>query len=192
MKTTMILLGGVPGIGKTTLAYQLALYFHVDKVISLDILKEATKEYIPFKDCPYLYTTTHEAYQIESLDPIHGFKKHCQTIQDFLDPLLAKMTDERAIIVEGAQLTPDFLGHIDLEKFTPIYFNLYSHSANTLLNRYEMKNKIRTYHWAENIETIIQMQKYLLTFSKVNHCSIDRPLLFERISEKIKPYMEET
>lgn len=191
MKTIIIFLGGVPGTGKTTLSYQLALYFHIDKVISLDVLKEITKRYVSIEDCPYLYSTTHEAYQIESLDPIAGFKKHCQVIQDLLEPSLKKMTDEHAIIVEGAQLTPDFLKHIDLEKFTPIYFNLYSHSTNTLLERYKMKNKIRSYHWADNIGIIIQIQKYLLNFSNVNHYSIDKPLLLEHISKKIKPYMEE-
>ena len=46
MKTNIILLGGVPGTGKTTLAYQLALHFHIDKVISLDVLKETSKRFI--------------------------------------------------------------------------------------------------------------------------------------------------
>lgn len=57
MKTKLILLGGVPGTGKTTLAYKLALALKIDKVISIDILKamlKTSKE--PLSD--YLLTTT--------------------------------------------------------------------------------------------------------------------------------------
>ena len=35
----LILLGGIPGVGKTTIAYELARTYKIDKVISIDILK---------------------------------------------------------------------------------------------------------------------------------------------------------
>ena len=77
MKTKIIFIAGVPGIGKTTLSYQLALHYHIDKVISLDVIKEAAKTFIPNINDPYLNSTTHESYKIENISPIAGFIKHC-------------------------------------------------------------------------------------------------------------------
>lgn len=42
---TIIFLGGIPGTGKTTLAYHLATKYRIDKVLSLDIMKSILKEY---------------------------------------------------------------------------------------------------------------------------------------------------
>ena len=42
----LILLGGIPGVGKTTIAYELARIYKIDKVLSIDILKNIIKKYL--------------------------------------------------------------------------------------------------------------------------------------------------
>ena len=163
MKTKIIFIGGVPGIGKTTLSYQLALHYHIDKVISLDVIKEAAKIFIPNIDDPYLNSTTHESYKIENISAIAGFVKHCEHVQRYLLEILPQFSNDNIIIIEGAQLTADIINKIDREKIIPIYFNLYCHSKEFLLDRYEQKNKIRHYNWSENIENIWSIHQYLLT-----------------------------
>ena len=37
----LILIGGIPGTGKTTLAYELAIKNKIDKVVSIDTIKAA-------------------------------------------------------------------------------------------------------------------------------------------------------
>ena len=38
----LILLGGIPGVGKTTIAYRLASIYKIDKVLIIDILKNVS------------------------------------------------------------------------------------------------------------------------------------------------------
>lgn len=182
MKKLIIFIGGVPGTGKTTLSHQLALKFHIDKVLSLDILKETLKSFIGCEDDPYLYSTTHESYQIDGLSPVDGFKKHCERIQSYLLPLLLRITKDHVILVEGAQLTPDILTQIDQNLFIPVYLNLYCEEKETLLKRYEKKCKIRKYGWADNIVVICKIQEYLLSFTNVFHLPSDEHIYRKSLS----------
>lgn len=181
MKTIVIFIAGVPGTGKTTLAYQLALSLKIDKIISLDLLKNFTKHYITQEGNPYLYTTTHEAYLVEKLTPVNGFKIHCQTLEDILLPLLNEMCDEHVIIVEGAQLTPEIQKKLNSDKFYSIYINLFSSNSKKLLERYQLKGKMRAYNWADNIEIILLIQDYLLSLTDTNNYSIEQDDLLDSI-----------
>lgn len=186
----IIFIGGVPGTGKTTLAHQLAINFHIDKVLSLDIMKETLKSFVGCENDPYLYSTTHEAYQIEGLNPVDGFNKHCECIQSYLLPLLMRMQNDSIVLVEGAQLTPDILQKIDTSIFVPIYINLYCEKKETLLERYEKKCRIRKYRWADNIDIICAIQEYLLTSKRVFHLSSNEKV-YETAISIITKIMEE-
>jgi hypothetical protein len=53
-----------------------------------------------------------------------------------------------------------------------IYINLYS-TKNELLNRYEIKSKLRSSNWVNNIEIINEISEYLLSNSMINILSYD-------------------
>lgn len=159
----IILIGGIPGTGKTTLAYELALINKIDKVISIDTIKASAQCFISNSVDPYLYTTTHEAYTLERLSVIDGYKKHCQAIWKYLLPVIQKTQDEKCIIVEGAQIHKEFLTVLQLIGITDIlYVNLYIHDEQQLKDRYHMKEKIRRYDWIGNLDNILTIQQYLL------------------------------
>lgn len=158
----IIFLGGVPGVGKTTIAYKLALKYHIDKVISLDVFKTMLKSY---SNDPYVNTTTHEAYKIENLSVVEGFKKHCQIINNYYYQMLKKF-NEHAIIVEGATVTTEFVQMFKDNEY--IYINLSVRDKNILLNRYDEKLKMRKGKWKDNIENILKINEYLQNQSTIN------------------------
>ena len=114
MKTKLILIGGVPGTGKSTIAYHLALKLKVDKVLSTDMVKIFTKTYCKNID-KYLFTTTHEAYKLENLSIIDGYRKHSKVINEQVLKVLDNIKD-KVIIIEGSTLNKDLLNIIDKEK----------------------------------------------------------------------------
>lgn len=163
--TKIIFISGIPSSGKSTFAKRLALEKHIDKVIDLDVLKSTCKLFVKNSDEPYLYTTSHEACNLEKLNIIKGFNKYCRCIQKYLIKLLNTLTKEKIVIVEGAQLTPEILKKLDKRKFCFEYITLIV-NEETLKNRINEKLKIRQGNWLDNFENIITIQKYLIKVSK--------------------------
>lgn len=182
MKTKLILLGGVPGTGKTTVAYELALKLKIDKVVSVDMVKAMTRTYKELFS-PYVFTTTHEAYKLEGVSVIEGFLKHSEAINRVVLDIVRNIND-KVILIEGATINREFLNEIDKDKYDIVSIHL-DLSKEELLKRYEMKGKIRTGKWSENIEVINEIREYLKkdSFSIVND---NLEITVERIVEYVK------
>ncbi len=162
---TIIFIGGIPGTGKTTLAYKLALEYRIDKVISLDTIKNTLKEFVITKD-KYVFTTTHEAYSIENLSVVDGFIKHTRSINKYFYQVIGKFLKEKVIIVEGATITNEFVN--TFKKSNIIYINLYLKNNDYLIDRYNSKARMRKGKWIDNIEKINLINDYLMSQSLIN------------------------
>jgi len=188
MKTKLILIGGVPGTGKTTIAYSLALKLGIDKVISTDVVKAVTKldkaKSYQKNSNKYIFTTTHEAYTLENLSVIAGYLKHSRVINEIILKLINNIKDN-IVIIEGSTLNKEFLNMIDKNNYDVIYINL-TLSPDELINRYKKKEKIRKSNWIENINVIEEIDEYL----KEESASIDNKNL-ENTLERIINYVKE-
>ena len=71
----IILLGGVPGVGKTTISNYLAIKYGISTVINIDVIKQTLKLFIDSNE-KYLYTTSHDASSIENLSVTDAYLKH--------------------------------------------------------------------------------------------------------------------
>ncbi len=167
MKTKLILLGGVPGTGKTTVAYNLALKLGVDKVVSVDMIKAFTKAY-KNRFSRYVFTTTHEAYKLDGISVIEGYLKHSKVINNIMLKVIENIKDN-FVIVEGSTINKDFINIIDKTKYEIVYINL-DLSSDRLIERYKKKEKLRKSNWIENIKNIEVINNYLRkdNFSVVN------------------------
>ncbi len=182
MKTKLILLGGVPGTGKTTIAYKLALEFKIDKVISTDLIKAFAKTYDSGFD-RYILTTTHEAYKLEDLSVIDGYLKHSKKINDMVLEVLNNIRDN-VVIIEGSTINKNFVNELDKDKYSIIYFNLCT-SRNDLIKRYKIKGTLRKSNWIDNINNIDEIAKYLSKYN-LNIINDDLEKTMERITNDVK------
>lgn len=158
MKTKLILLGGVPGTGKTTIAYNIALKLGIDKVVSVDMIKAFIKSY-KSKFSKYVFTTTHEAYKLDNLSVIDGYLKHSKVINNIMLKVMSNINDN-VMIVEGSTINKDFISLIDKTKYDIVYINL-DLSTDDLLIRYRKKEKLRRSNWIDNIKNIEKIGDYL-------------------------------
>lgn len=156
MKNKIIVITGVAGSGKTYLAKKLSLDLFIDKVISLDLLLPLMKM-MSNKNNKYLFTNTHNAYQIDNLDAVSAYLKHSKAVQQMLWPYLDQI-DDKIFILEGSQLTRDYLENLSA-KFNVISFNIYTSKEN-LINNYNKKSIIRKSNWLSHIDILLQLQEY--------------------------------
>lgn len=182
MKTKLILIGGIPGTGKTTISYKIALKLKIDKVINIDLLKIIVKTCNSDLD-KYFYTTTHEAYKLDNLSVIDGYLRHSEIVNKLVINVLDNIKDN-IVIIEGATINEDFINRLDKNKYDLIYINLLC-PYDILQDRYILKNKIRKGRWSDNLTNIKIIDKYLKN-TKYNILNVDTDYSVERIVNYVK------
>jgi 2-phosphoglycerate kinase len=160
----IIMLCGVPGTGKTTMAYKLALALKIDKVLSMDVLKNAARAFMNPADHPYLFVDSHRAYAVEGHAMIESYLAHSAAANQLLLKTLAH-TKDNLIIAEGVTLHADFAK--TLANHDVLYINL-TLAEPALRARYREKSKLRPDAWSDNLPRILEIQEYLTAISPRN------------------------
>ncbi len=187
MKTNFIFIAGIPACGKTTIARELAIRLNADKVIDLDVLKNSCKLFVNSDKEPYLYTTSHEAFNVEGLSLIEGFLRYSRCIQTYLLNLLKQLYNERVVIVEGVQLLPEILEKIDKKKANCYFFNLIIDEKGELINRINYKLKNRQGKWIEHLSEILELQNYIKNLPNQNNIvNLEKEKTIYEIMEELK------
>lgn len=120
----IILIGGGTGVGKSTIATQLASRLGITRVVSTDAVREVLRSAFTKEMFPTLYSSSFEADR-EIRQPIPhsgdrliiGFREQAAAVavgaQALIDRAIAEGTD---MILEGAHLVPGFLEKIENDK----------------------------------------------------------------------------
>lgn len=113
----VILLGGATGVGKSTVATQLAARLGITRVISTDAIREVLRAAFSKELIPTLYVSSFNADEavrvpLRSQDErlIVGFQEQVSAVSVGMKALIARALEEGTdIIVEGAHVVPGFL-----------------------------------------------------------------------------------
>jgi 2-phosphoglycerate kinase len=114
----VVLIGGATGVGKSTLATQLATRLGIVRVVATDAVREVMRALFSEELMPALHTSSFEAGTVLREAPnrdaaIVGFREQTNVVAVGIDALLARAALEgTSIIIEGAHFVPGFL---DLE-----------------------------------------------------------------------------
>lgn len=117
----IILIGGGTGVGKSTIATQLASRLGITRVVSTDAVREVLRSAFTKEMFPTLYSSSFEAdHEIRQPIPhsgdrlIIGFREQAAAVavgaQALIDRAIAEGTD---MILEGAHLVPGFLEKVE-------------------------------------------------------------------------------
>jgi 2-phosphoglycerate kinase len=113
----IILLGGATGVGKSTVATQLAARLGITRVISTDAIREVLRAAVSEELMPALYVSSFNAdaalrvpISSASQQLIIGFQEQVNAVSVGIKALIARALEEGTdIIVEGAHVVPGFL-----------------------------------------------------------------------------------
>lgn len=120
----IILLGGATGVGKSTIATQLATRLGITRVVSTDAVREVLRSAFTAEMFPTLYVSSFEADTAVRQPIPHsgdrliiGFREQAAAVavgaQALIDRAIAEGTD---MILEGAHLVPGFLQSADTDR----------------------------------------------------------------------------
>ena len=112
----VILINGVPGSGKTTIAYKLAAILEIEEVIQTDTIKEVFKV---INHPEIALSTTHSAWKFfgekNEQNIINGFKAHTKYFEDFLTATAFEPWGKTFIIISAFSI----FGSIYTKKYKP-------------------------------------------------------------------------
>lgn len=114
----VLLIGGATGVGKSTIATQLAARLGIVRVVATDAVREVMRALFSRELMPTLYTSSFQADEALREPPtreavVVGFREQTAAVAVGIDALLQRATIEgTSIVIEGAHVVPGFM---DLE-----------------------------------------------------------------------------
>jgi len=119
----LVLLGGVPGCGKSSVATDLANSLGIVRTQSTDMLREVMRTLIPERVSPLLHTSSFNAGAAvdraelnvvrDEEHLVYGFQRQCELVEVACQAVLQRAVGERvSMIVEGVHIRPTLLQHI--------------------------------------------------------------------------------
>ena len=116
-KPLIILIGGATGVGKSTIATQLAGRLGITRIIPTDAIREVMRAMFSEELMPTLHTSSFDAVHLvrhpipRSADPvIIGFREQVSVITPGIQALIRRaMVEGTDLIVEGAHVVPGFI-----------------------------------------------------------------------------------
>lgn len=103
----VIVLGGAPGTGKSTLATRLAVRLNITRVVTTDAIRDVLRTVIPDNVLPELHESTFEVVDPDAPDPFAGFTRQCNAVGAAAVAVADRLADEhRSLVVEGVHALP--------------------------------------------------------------------------------------
>ncbi len=109
-RPVVIVLGGAPGAGKSTLATRLAVRLEITRLVTTDAIREVLRTVVPAAVLPELHASTFEIVDTSKADPFVAFDRQCEAVSNALGAVASRLvTENRSVIAEGVHLRPGAL-----------------------------------------------------------------------------------
>lgn len=135
-KPAIILVGGIPGVGKSSISGHLARNLGVDIVLSGDYLREFARPLLTPKDSEIIGTSVYEAWKlfgVENRDNItKGFLAQGKILNRGLNAVLSRaIKNGEPLIVESLYFIPSQIEPDVLKSITSFYIHISSREINS-------------------------------------------------------------
>ncbi|WP_298523674.1 3H domain-containing protein [uncultured Methanobrevibacter sp.] len=145
-KPYVILIGSASGIGKSTIAAELAKTLNIKHLIESDFIRAVVRGIIGKEYAPALHSSSYDAYKhlrnknrYENYDELvaAGFDEHAASVIPALEKVIQRaITDFDDIIIEGVHLVPGLINMDQFEDDANIYFFVLSSDEESHKERF--------------------------------------------------------
>lgn len=196
-KPYVILIGSASGIGKSTIAAELAKKLNIKHLIESDFIRAVVRGIIGKEYAPALHSSSYDAYKhlrnknrYEDYNDLvsAGFDEHASYVIPALEKIIQRaITDYDDIIIEGVHLIP---GLIDIEQFKDyanIYFFVLSSDEESHKERF-VKRAVQIHRGGKQLDFFKEnriIHDHLLKQAEKNDVSIIKTETIEKSLDNI-------
>jgi 2-phosphoglycerate kinase len=188
----IILIGGATGVGKSTIATQLASRLGITRVVSTDAVREVLRSAFTAEMFPTLYESSFEADRAvrqpipHSADRlIIGFREQAAAVavgaQALIDRAIKENTD---LILEGAHLVPGFLQSVESDEavIVPLLVTVDDEELHRSHFYWRSRESRPEDRYLRGFKKIRRLQKYMISSAlirgvpRISHYDLDATL----------------
>lgn len=173
-KPVIVLVGGTTGVGKSTIAAELAHRLGIVRIVSTDSIREVMRSQFSKELMPALYGSTFTAWKFlrfplpKTADPvIVACQEQCQLVTIGVEAIIERSIKEGVnIVVEGAHLLPGFIKPEYRDKaflidLVVVVNDEEQHRSHFLVREIEGAPDRPHDKYIENFESIRKIQDYI-------------------------------
>jgi len=194
-KPVFVLLGGTTGVGKTSIALEVALRLGIRRVLSTDSIRQVMRLMLSKELAPALHTSSFDAHSAVGLDGVgvsrvfEGFLQQTAIVSVGVRAMLDRAVEEHtSLVLDGVSIVP---GQLDLQSYAskahviPLLIGRLDEEAflghfrerGTEAPRRGMKR------YQQNFQSILEIQNHLLELADEH----DVPIIDNRSVERSVP-----
>lgn len=176
-QTLLILIGGTPGSGKSTIANSLANRLNIVRTQSTDMLREVMRMMLPKNLLPILHTSSFNVSSVMTEFARHqpgellitGYQRQCELLRVPCEAVVNRAVNERvSMILEGVHVDPFLMKQLDdMGELITIPIMLGVLKPKSLRNRIRGRTgqapQRRSERYLEHFNSIWQLQSYMLS-----------------------------
>ena len=180
-KPIVILVGGTTGVGKSTIAAELAHRLGIVRITSTDSIREVMRSQFSKELMPALYGSSFTAWKLlrfpvpKSADPvIVGFQEQSELVTIGIEAIIKRSINEGVnIVIEGAHLLPGFIKPEYRERAFIINVvvavnDAEQHKSHFMVREMEGAVNRPSAKYLKNYESIRKIQSYIKRLAKAN------------------------
>ena len=196
-KPYVILIGSASGIGKSTIASELAKTLNIKHLIESDFIRAVVRGIIGKEYAPTLHSSSYDAYKnIRNKNRYNsyndlvsaGFDDHASYVIPALEKIIQRaITDYDDIIIEGVHLVPGLINIDQFKNYANIYFFILSSDEESHKERF-VKRAIQIHRGGKQLDYFKEnriIHDHLLNQARENDVNIITAEAIDKTLENI-------